>query len=129
VTEPIISHDARPTLHGSREWTRGYLLPMTIWNSSSPRERFAAYYAEAVQVEPGKQPVLLGIFYAFARSRAEPRRFEVNIWPLSSDARGPCAIGDKYPPPPLFIKSPGFETFEQLMSNLWIDVHSHVDCD
>jgi hypothetical protein len=125
---PVMSRSARPALHGSRDWTRGYRTPMTLWNAGNPEERFASYHAEAVQVEPGKQPVLLGIFYAHALSRAEPRELEVNIWPLSGDSQGICSVGAKYPPPPLLMKVTDLASYDVYMSRAWIQVHSKVSC-
>jgi hypothetical protein len=128
AAEPVMSRSARPELHGSREWTRGYLGATTIWNGAEPRERFASYHAEGVQVEPGTMPVLLGIFYASARSRSQPTRLEVNVWSLSGDTYGVCSVGTKYPTPPLFIKVAGPQTYDALMSGTWADVRSKTFC-
>jgi hypothetical protein len=124
LAQPVMSQ--RPALHGSRNWTRGYRKPFTLWNIRNPEERFKSYYAEAVQVEPGRQPVLLGLFYAQALSRSEAREFEVKIWPLTGDSV--CEVGRKYPPKPLLMKVTDFSSYDVYMFRAWERVHSKVAC-
>lgn len=102
---------------------------MTIWNGTDRRERFVSYHAEAVHVEPGTKPVVLGIFYAHVRSRAEPTMPEVNTWSLSGGAHYYlCSVGMKYPSPLLLIKVIGVSTYDEYMSRLWAKLHSKIDC-
>jgi hypothetical protein len=126
--EPVMSGPARPVLHGSHVWTHGYLVRMTVWNDADPRERFVSYHAEAVQVEPGRNPVLLGIFYAHAHGRVSPQDLEINVWLLSGESPGVCAVGTRLPAAPLFVKVTGFSTYDQLMSRTWARVHSITHC-
>lgn len=121
TAEPIMSGESRPDLHGDRDWTQGYREAASILNSADPREHFTSGHAEAVHVELGARPVLLATFYAFARSRAEPTKFEVNVWSLRTHNR--C-----YSSRPLFVAPVGYQNYDVSMSQVWRKIQSRVSC-
>jgi hypothetical protein len=124
----VLTKAARPNLHGQAIWRRGYRLAFRIVNSLDRTQRLFSYWAEAVELEHTRRAsVIVGLFYARAKYRANPTTFELNIWPLSPTLGPPrCQLGRHAMP--IFVAARGSFSSDQLMSSEWQLIRTRVLC-
>lgn len=124
----IFSGAGRPRLHGDGDWQRLYRAPTTLINFAAPQESFPnTSWAEAVKIEPGLEPRLVGLFYAKAQARATPKLLEINAWSLKA-LGPPCEYDGQRGPRPMYVRPTGFLGFDQLLDKAWFRFRSHVYC-
>jgi hypothetical protein len=131
TAQSVLTRAARPNLHGQAKWRVGYARPFRIVNAPDRTQRVFSYWAEAVDLErsDGGTPVLVGLFYAKAEDRADPKEFELNIWPLSGGVGPPqCQLGTHYPPSPIFVPAKFAVSWQQLISGDWQAIRTRVLC-
>jgi hypothetical protein len=129
IVKPVMSRLGKPQLHGDPEWQRFYLKPVTIYNGDNLAKHFESFHAEAVSVQRGEQPVLLGLFYASAQARCCPTKFEINVWQLGrSDEGAVCTAGNGYPGPPIFVSARNSFSYNQAMARTWSRIRVRTRC-